>query len=114
MAKEPKIALSQEILGKNIKLNREKAGLTQESLAEKLDISVQHLSNIERGRRFVTSDLLDRIAVTFNISFSDLFLNKELNKTTQQKNQIKRISAIIDTELSTFHDTIKKRIIDSL
>ena len=114
MAKEPKGALSQKILGKNIKLNREKAGLTQESLAEKLDISVQHLSNIERGRRFVTSDLLDRIAVTFNISFSDLFLNKELDKTTQQKNQIKRISTIIDTELSIFHDTIKKRIIDSL
>ena len=107
-------AHSQIILGKNIKLYREKTGLTQESLSEKLDISVQHLSNIERGRRFVTAELLDRIADTFDIAFAELFIENQPVQTSKQKIQSKRIAAIIDNEISDFHVKIKKRVIDSL
>jgi transcriptional regulator with XRE-family HTH domain len=107
-------AHSQIIPGKNIKLFREKTGLTQEALSEKLDISVQHLSNIERGRRFVTAELLDRIVDVFDITFSDLFIDNLPIQTSRQKSQAKRIAAIIDNEILDFHIKIKKRIIDSL
>jgi transcriptional regulator with XRE-family HTH domain len=107
-------AHSQIIPGKNIKLFREKTGLTQEALSEKLDISVQHLSNIERGRRFVTAELLDRISDAFDITFSDLFIDNIPAQSTKQKTQTKRIASIIDNEILDFHIKIKKRIIDSL
>jgi transcriptional regulator with XRE-family HTH domain len=105
---------SQVILGKNIKRYREKTGLTQETLSEKLDISVQHLSNLERGRSFVTAELLDKIANTFDITFSDLFIDDLPAQTSRQKTQSRRIAAIIDNEILDFHVKIKKRIIDSL
>lgn len=114
MADKTTVIQSQVVLGKNIKIYREKSGFTQESLAEKLDISVQHLSNIERGRRFVTAELLDRIAEIFVVPLSDLFIEIVPSQSSKHKVQAKRITAIIDNELLEFAVTIKKRIIDSL
>ncbi|NLV69031.1 MAG: helix-turn-helix transcriptional regulator, partial [Spirochaetes bacterium] len=81
---------------------------------EKLDISVQHLSNIERGRRFVTAELLDRIAEIFVVPLSDLFIDIMPLQANKLKAQAKRITAIIDNELFEFTAKIKKKIIDSL
>ena len=36
--------------GLNIKLERIRLGLTQEEVAEKLDFSSVHISNVERGK----------------------------------------------------------------
>ncbi|OOF78299.1 hypothetical protein BKG96_06230 [Rodentibacter caecimuris] len=60
-----------------IRTMREMNQLTQEELAEKLNISVNAYSKIERGITKLSLDKLERIAQIFNINVSELYSAKE-------------------------------------
>jgi transcriptional regulator with XRE-family HTH domain len=47
--------------------------MTQEQFAEKLDLSVDFLSLIERGRNAPSFETLDKIARRLRVSVADLF-----------------------------------------
>ena len=64
------------IFGENLKFYRKAKHLSQEQLSEKVDISVKHLSSIERGLTFVSADLLDKLAVSIGIPVFYFFVNK--------------------------------------
>ncbi|MDR0377094.1 MAG: helix-turn-helix transcriptional regulator [Spirochaetaceae bacterium] len=63
-----------EIFAKNMKEYRRKSGLTQEKLAEKVDVSTHHIGMIEIARSFPTLDLVQRIAGALNIESYRLFM----------------------------------------
>lgn len=99
----------QKLINSNIKQLRVKYGLTQEEFAEKIGISIQGLSNIERNRYQPTSDTVDKICKNFKISPIELLLipsksNESLIKninsllkecSTQKLNQIYEIIKLI-------------------
>jgi len=60
-------------LGKNIKLIRNNRQYSQELLAEKADISITFLSNIERGLKFPKPAVLARIAESLGVEVYELF-----------------------------------------
>ena len=60
------------IIGKRIKRYRKQAGLTQETLAEKLDISVSFQSRLERGAAKISLEKLVQTAEYVNVSVSQL------------------------------------------
>jgi len=60
-------------LGKNIKFLRFRREYSQADLAEKADISITFLSNIERGLKFPKPDILSRIADTLEVEVFELF-----------------------------------------
>ena len=60
-----------------IRTIRELNQWTQEDMAEKLDISVNGYSKIERGKSKLTLEKLEQIANIFNINVSDLYSAKE-------------------------------------
>ncbi len=62
-----------KLLGKKIKQIRQKRGLTQEELSEKVNISPRALSGIERGVNFLTAETLDKIMEILNITPNQLF-----------------------------------------
>ena len=62
-----------KLLGKRVKEFRQKRGLTQEELAEKIDITQRTLSKIECGSNFVTSETLSKIINALNVKACDLF-----------------------------------------
>jgi transcriptional regulator with XRE-family HTH domain len=73
------------ILGKNIKFFRYRKEYSQADLAEKADISITFLSNIERGLKFPKPDIMVKIAESLDVGVSTLFItdivpddNKEL------------------------------------
>lgn len=73
----------QELINKNIKALRQKHYLTQEEFAEKVGLSLQGLSNIERNRYQPTAETIDRICKAFKITPAELLLvptdsNKEI------------------------------------
>ena len=70
----------QKLINSNIKELRVKKGLTQEEFAEKIGISIQGLSNIERNRYQPTSDTVDKICKNFKISPLELLLTKSNTK----------------------------------
>ena len=73
-----------EILGKNIKRYRILKGYSQEQLSEKLGISQQTLSKIERGLNFLTSETLEKIPEILNIQTYELFIGENDNYTQSE------------------------------
>jgi len=61
------------ILGKGIRFYRQHRQLSQATLAEKANISVTFLSNIERGIKYPTSDTLSAIANGLEVEVYELF-----------------------------------------
>lgn len=77
-----------EILGKRIQSLRKRAGLTQLELAEKANLSLKHLGEIERGRGNPTLESLHNLSVALDISLMKLFdLEVEL-LTTKVKEEL--------------------------
>jgi len=60
-------------LGKKIKYYREQRGLTQEKLAEMIDLNCRSLSFIECGTNFVTADTLEKLCVFLHVTPKQLF-----------------------------------------
>lgn len=52
---------------KNLKEARQKAGLTQEKMAEKLGISLRQYQRIEAGRAYGTFEMWDSLEDMFNV-----------------------------------------------
>lgn len=59
-------------LGRAIFAKRKELGFSQNTLAEKLDISREHLAKIETAKRTVSLDLLIEIADTLKVKVKDL------------------------------------------
>jgi transcriptional regulator with XRE-family HTH domain len=59
-------------LGGGIRKYRKLAGLTQEKLAERIDINPVYMGQIERGYRVPTVDVLLRIARSLKVRLSDI------------------------------------------
>lgn len=60
------------ILGKQIKTQRENLGLTQEKLAEKCGLDRTYISLLERGKRNPSYTNLLKVAAGLEISISEL------------------------------------------
>ena len=61
-----------KLLGEGIRRHRKEADLTQEKLAEKVDINPVYFGQIERGYKVPTVDVLLRIAKALKVRLRDL------------------------------------------
>jgi transcriptional regulator with XRE-family HTH domain len=61
-------------VGKRIKIVRQRSGLTQDQLAERVGLSPKYISGIERGVENPTMDILLRVAKMLGVEPYDLFL----------------------------------------
>lgn len=66
-------------IGANIQAARENARYTQEQLSERLGITPNHLSAVERGAAGASLELIERLCLTLRISADYLFFG-ELDK----------------------------------
>ena len=64
------MALDYSIIGERLKKARKNNSLTQEQLAEQLDVSVPFLSRVERGDVKINLTRLDQLCDILNISLS--------------------------------------------
>jgi transcriptional regulator with XRE-family HTH domain len=67
------MADTKKLIGARIKELRKQAGLTQEQLAEKVDLDSRHLSRLEVGNHFPSLDSLERIAIELNVPMAEFF-----------------------------------------
>ncbi len=81
--KERRIAMD---LGNKICELRKLSGITQEQLAEKLNISRQTLSKWEKGNSLPDIESIINISKLFQISLQELLLEKEEQQMDQQQN----------------------------
>ena len=74
--------MDQKAIGRRIKAARERKGLTQEELAEKVDLSPMHVSVIERGVKLPKLETLINIANVLDVS-ADVLLQDVVNNQTK-------------------------------
>ncbi|WP_160690094.1 helix-turn-helix transcriptional regulator [Clostridium sp. C2-6-12] len=79
------------MLGKRIKEERLKLNLTQEQLAEAVNISTSYMGQIERGERNVTLDTLLRITYKLNVSVDYILNDYESLKSDAILNQFQQL-----------------------
>ena len=65
-------------IGKRIQQKRKQSGLTQEQLAEKMNVSVQMISNLERGNKAVRIENLINLCQILSVSTDYILLGKEV------------------------------------
>ena len=70
--------MNQKAIGRRIKAAREKKQLTQEQLAELVDLSTMHISVIERGVKLPKLETLINIANVLDVS-ADVLLQDVIN-----------------------------------
>ena len=107
------MALDYTIIGQRIKKARQVKHLTQEDLAEKLDVSVAFLSRIERGNTHINLKRLTQICDILEITEGQIlngssgnsknYLNSEFNElfknsSPKQQKLIYEIAQIIINE----------------
>lgn len=92
-------------IGKRIQEARKMKGLTQEALAERLDISTNHLSALERGVYGVKIDKLVQIINVLGCSADDLFQDVICTGTQHQ-------ASLLSEQLATLPIEEQRRILD--
>lgn len=66
------MSVDYKLIGGRIKAARNKLGYTQEALAEKLEVSVGYVSQVERGITKISLDLLAEIATILSCDLATL------------------------------------------
>ena len=59
-------------MGKRIRVRRKELGLTQEKLAEKIEISTSHMGEIERGTSICSLSVLVNLATVLELNLDTL------------------------------------------
>ena len=101
-----------KLFGENVKYYRKKMGLSQEQLAEKLNISPNHISVIETGGKFVTYKLLEKMITIFDVMPAALFY---IPGTAASDDSLQnQINSIVKSELDSAFEEISKKVSESL
>lgn len=98
-----------KLFGANLKKLRLEKDLTQEQLAECLDLQVQTISFIENGRAFVSGDVFAKICNFFDVSLEFMFKPKFVEKTAETeilKREILQLMSDCDAKLLTKYRNI--------
>ena len=74
-----------EKIGKFIVKKRQEHGLTQEALADKLDLSSRAISKWERGICLPDANNMAKLCELFKISYNELFSGENINQKDYQK-----------------------------
>ncbi|NMA95107.1 MAG: helix-turn-helix transcriptional regulator [Clostridiales bacterium] len=90
-------------IGKRIQIRREELNMTQEKLAEHVDLSANYMSAIERGVKTPRLETFIRIANALNIS-ADLLLMDVL----KAGNEIQ--SSVLSEKIHGLHSSEQQRI----
>ena len=102
--------LDYKAIGKRIKIARIKADLTQERLAELIDISPTHLSNIETGTTRVSLNTIISIANALSVTSDDLLCDN----IVMSKVQFEKDIALLLEDCDEYEIRIIKDMIGSL
>lgn len=90
-----KIYFDQAKFGCRLRTLRKRRRMTQETLAGALNISIDHLSKIEHGKRGVSIDLLLDISEALDVSL-DYLLKGTIHTSLQMKDLIGRMQELHD------------------
>ena len=90
-----------ELLGSNIKAYRRNLGMSQAKLAEMVDMATNYLGLIEGGKKFPSSDMIERIAEALGIDTPDLFTISPIQQDWKE-HILSKMNDLIEKEMKSF------------
>lgn len=92
---------SKIIIGKKIRKFRQKLGMTQHDLAEKVGVTEKQISKIETGIHYPKFENFVKILDSLNISLKEFSADMEQDKelSPQQKSLLKLFNKLSDVEI---------------
>ena len=78
-----------EVLSSKIRFLRKQRGLTQEQLAEMVELQPNTISYIETGRGFMTVENVEKVAEALKVHPSELYITADL--TSKEHQELKEI-----------------------
>ena len=96
-----------DLFGRNVKYFRFHLQLSQAALAEKANISVTFLSNIERGKMFPKVETLSRLTESLGVEVFELFRSDIVSN--ENKEVISRLSEDITKNINLTLDDVFKQ-----
>lgn len=98
---------NKEFIAQQIKLHRKKAGITQEELAEMVDLSTQHISRIESGCYIPSLKSFFLIVSKLNIDLRLFGYNLNLTNNQKKDKLIKNIISATDAEIIFYENLME-------
>ena len=77
-----------KLVGERIKRARKSKGITQENMAERLNVSIGYVSQVERGVTKISLDLLAAISTILECDISALVSECAINSTEYLESEI--------------------------
>lgn len=103
--------LDYKAIGKRIKIARIQKDMTQEKLAEAIELSPTHLSNIERGCGKISLTTLVNIANALSVTVDDLLCDNVIKCKPQFEKDIQKLlNDCNDYEIRIVKDMISSLI----
>ncbi len=93
-------------IGKIIQKLRKDKNLTQEELAEKIDLSTNYLSKVERGLSVLNVEAFLKMANVLSFSLEDFGLNTDTRIDEDKKELIKRILSSSEKEIKAYTELL--------
>ena len=89
---------TKQMLGARIKNIRNKKGLTQEQLSEKMEINPKYLSSIERGNENPTLNTLIKLSESLEVDSGEIFSHIQIEDPEERKFMITSLLDQADDE----------------
>lgn len=87
-----------EQFAKNLKIIRKSRKLTQEQLAEIVNVDFRYISFLENAKSFPSCDLIEKLSKALNVNYTDLFMNEENMSREQIKKQLIETIELLDNK----------------
>lgn len=98
-------------IGQRIRKYRKARGLSQEELAEKVEISTTHMSHIETGNTKLSLLVLTDISKSLDVSCDDIIFGEtENNRSNIQNNILNKLETCNSNELKILEEIINSSI----
>lgn len=104
--------MNQSALGKRIREERKKSNLTQEQLAELINVSTTYVGFIERGERSITLDKLVSIATALGISVDYLLRDSVTSDASAQEKLLLKLFSSANSQQKDFILEMTKLILN--
>ena len=106
------MALDYNIIGERLKKARTERGLTQEKLAEKMDVSIAFLSRIERGSSHISLKRLSQVCDILGITEGSILNGSSNNSETYLTSEFDELLKNVSSEKQKLIYKIAKVISD--
>ncbi len=98
--------INKSAIGKIIQKLRKDKNLTQEELAEKIDLSTNYLSKVERGLSVLNAEAFLKMADVLKFSLEDFGINTNSKLDASKNELINKILSSSDKEIKAYSELL--------